>query len=61
MPHVIITKKFDYPVPGAKTFTVKAFTPSDGKPLTVTRAEADALIAAGAAQEHKEKVNRNDG
>ena len=60
MAHVIITKKFDYTVKGAKTFTVKEFLPSDGKPLTVTRDELDAIVSSGSGEEFKGKVNRDD-
>lgn len=58
MTHVIITKRFDYQVPNAKSLTVKTFVPSSD-PVTVTRAEYDALMEASAAVEHKGKVNRN--
>lgn len=58
MAHVIITKRFDYRVPNAKSLTVKTFVPGSD-PVTVTRAEYDALMEANAAVEYKDKVNRN--
>jgi hypothetical protein len=49
MPRVVVTKAFDYEVPGERAMI--AFEPTGGKPTNVTQGQRDAIVAKGAGHE----------